>query len=362
MRMLDSKYGAAISPSMSDDSERWTFAQADDPATPKRNLTSDEIEFFAKIEAADLVAQKAQQFGRVSKIVLPFSAQLKEELRDFHPEDEAVYNRADELQKNSANTYLLLRSLTYASFFVFMTAVVTLCYFHSASGDGPMAWTKDGLLLNTTIALMAYLFYWIRRALRGHILYNVIQNQVSRLSFALAQAKNDLEKEISGASGRIDLRQDPALPNLPQTQRAYGWTKVLLWGAKRWEGLDRYATTVLWKMDLFDGRVELAGMIAKGATLAAGLLAIWLGRNFDVDVAVVAASAISTVAFVWVWVLSNRAPADYWRQLLVREVVRDEKQKKAGAHYFNIMAVRVQNLVAQMKDAGRISEKQPVQQ
>jgi len=342
-------------------------AEPDEPSPPKSKSTASELEFLARMQAADAVAERELQlFGRVAKVVRPFSLQLKQELRDAYPEDKDIYDKADMLQQSAASNYRTLRAVTFAFFAAFMAIVVTLSTLHSslraaAAFDSLtyLSWLENGVALNLAIATVALVFYVLRKMARAYWLYNVIQNQVSQLAYALGQKQNQLERELASASGRIELRQDANLPNLSWPERAFGSAKILLWFAKRLEALDRYATTVMWKMDVFDERLEWLTWLSKGALLALFVLILMSDPKLHSEGtypnwSILGASLVSVVAFAVIWVWSDRADTDYWKQVLLREVHPDAKGKAASGHYFNIVAVRVQNLVAQIMQALRV--------
>jgi hypothetical protein len=321
------------------------------------NFTVTERNFLRDMESANVVAEKLEEFAKLTQILRPFTKQLGNELKDAYPEDLEIYSHADKVQKAAAKTYFLLRTITFSTFIGFLISSYLVLIKEDEFGVMDTIPFQAGDFLLVTGAALFFSFF--RVVSRWVFLKMITQNRVQSLGFEIAQKQSDLERKMNSASGGIALTDDPQMPNLDWETRAFGQTKILLWYAKKLEALDRYATTVIWKMDQVDLYIERGFVGLK--VIFFGLMLVTFAwpenrwQNLDIN-AIFCMIFIGTLGFLFWWFV-GRLDTHYWRDTLVRNVKPGQGNQRdivVGTYYFDVMAVRNRDLVSRILLASRM--------
>jgi hypothetical protein len=195
---------------------------------------------------------KAPTFGESGERRWPFSRQLKHAIRVQFSEDVDTFNRADSLQRILYLLALVMRVLTFVLTFLPFLAIFALVLdrklgTHSGSWlwGGFEALTGYHLKSDWLGVLVAVLgLFVLRMAIR--LIFNLVaQLYVERLSYTVSQQYGEIRHDVTANCREIGNR--PTSGNWSATAKRHA--KLALTGLKRAEYLDRYSTTVFWKIE-----------------------------------------------------------------------------------------------------------------
>lgn len=345
-----------------DSNESEPSAAAEDEAALSREASAPEEEFEGSKELAAATAyMRRTKFGEVSRRLLPFSRQLRDEIRSTFPIDADVFDVVDE-------NYLGVRLRTWLAFIV-TTGVLTLIlavyawlvgamwvapisealsdvvpFAGAASALGEGAISRVVNFLGASIVLFA-LGVAVRQMSR-YFLFTRIENQSEKLGNTITSKYDDIVARVHHVCSKA-LKARIAGGDWPR--RAHDWTLIAQWNTKRAEYIDRYFTTIAWKLELFFERIELF-FIAVRVLLIVGAFALLL--RFGVDrigwdqvgqLWPLIPAFLIFQAYFWIgWVWLNRQPNDIWRKISAMQVQKSEQAKE---HQFEEVAELVETLV-----------------
>lgn len=323
-----------------------------------------------ELTAANAMAQ-ATGFGRVGTVVRPFTSQVLSEIRRQFLVDAASHKRADDALSSATVLYDGLRMATFFLTFVpFLFVVVRLStlvlgaksdwlsgidaawdWLPRLYGDteAPNVWTAS-----LVIAAAGGVLFLVRLGIRW-IFFDRLQRVAESFSNALARQYDEILSEVTKRATEIRNRGGAT----PWPARARDATKISIWQGKRAEYLDRYMTTVLWKVQNAIETTEWVAWVAKFALGLLVLATIWGNGDpcgianmsmvathfFDKAVLTIVAVPIG----VYVWGFSGRRGNSFWTENVTDEAKFETKR----THYVNAVAAQVENLVIEVMSQQR---------
>lgn len=314
------------------------------PNEHEEPLKPQSVEFKrqSELDAADHFIQQTQ-FGVVGKKITPFTEQLKREARRFFPIDQDVYDLAQALQREVRSRYASMRFTTLSLFVIFCASTFVIIdlpvnFTKSITATFPPAmqhaWALEIVIVGIILSVVRnFVRWWITKDQR---------QAVERLSFKVKERYNEILHDCRiAASEIVHMAGEGSWP-----ERAGKLTKVALWFAIRADYLDRFSTTVLWKIDTSFRNDERCFWAAKMSFTAATVLLVlsrtkenfWLG---SVDSEHILALITFIVTAVFGWVLVG------YRRNNIFSVTFNAAYGGEGArsHYFESFATEIENLV-----------------
>jgi hypothetical protein len=402
------RVASSVAASPSQNSDKQTGAAESGNAAIK-------TDFAVNLERADEYVA-GTNFGHVTRFMRPFSRQMKTDIRNRFPIDEAVYDEADRLQKETARHYTAMRGFTAVFFLCLCVAAVmsnramTREYYSLFGLEIPRIAATTGILV-----LWGAILVVLRWVARKFFMDLLIDKAVDKLAYTTGNRCKDISGFINDACTQIGII-DAKDTGLNWAESASGWCKIALWNTKRNDNLDRYTTAVFWKVQVFNQSAETFSRMLKALFLFAAvfllhshgtdgwrewgahshsndlILFVWLGgcyllfsndaiaavRSYVGSAVLVATcvmllvywsslgreaaadpvaliSAIVLAVFFWYgWIVSDLRTDEYWTVIFSREFRGGSDDQKSRRHYFNVIARQIGNLVNQILQAHRI--------
>ena len=371
--------------------------------------------YFAELRAVDKYIA-SDHFAHVTEFKPPFSEQVKVDVRNRIriPEDIAIFDKTDDLQRQSARHYVWLRAITALLFVVFVSAgIVIRREFMAPLTELLSRPLLAQLVTFGAVLLCGFIFWLFRQGARWYVLDYRIGATVRDLAVIVLARFNKLVSDTKSACGHIDERADFGA-DLGWAQRAQGWARIALWYAIRTRALDTYTTTVFWKMRVFDTDIERLSRLLKGILLLVALsvlfdlqgdgmhasptdwilfgvsLIIWVvawyflfihwGKRIShgwytdvivlllaygawttawlqwcgkVDIATVSIGALFVGFFWFGWIVSGERDDNDWADIFASKLGHDEVARMNTAFYFESISKRIENLIEQIIDDKR---------
>ncbi len=382
--------------------------------TPQNQaLEAEAALYFARLEKVDAYINRSL-FAQVSKFRRPFSAQHKDDVRYRLPEDAQIYDEADRLQAKSGEAYLALRIITACLLFIYLGCLIALCQYLPDVVPFANGVPRLILLIGMAIITGAFLAV-IRFVLRWYIIEHIVDKLVGKLAHFVASKFNEIKAETNHACSRIDSRTENGTGGW--AQRAKGWSRIALWSTIRGDALDRYATTVFWKMHVSVTNTERLFRLLKGILLVVAifilfwrtgsdkqqawlfnpvcigltglgwvvawyfifirerssakpnrlaqflylfgaymvftLIWIWVGGLQHFDLTAPSIGAVFVSLFWFGWIVVDEKDDDLWTSNFIAELAVDKQAAPNTSFYFNILSERIQNLVEEIIDKDR---------
>lgn len=276
-----------------DEIEQMALTTEDAPGQIS-GLVADQ-EGAAELAAAnDFIAYERTHFGQVDKLTFPFSEQLKVDIRRRFDIDKEIYGKSDETERSVMVRTAKFRLLTFVLMLVFVlwAAAVYRQVFtandyqnvdtNSFAGIGlNVAKILSSSILHYTPSLFqAALFGLLSAGLALIVIRNLIRmialGRINRSGEQFAHMVSTRHDHISLEIQEACNRSYSRAGTEKRVDRARRWPKIAAWNARRGEALDRYTTTVLWRVQIYFMAVEAAFLSLKGIVLI-GIVAWMLG-------------------------------------------------------------------------------------
>jgi len=276
---------------------------------------------WAKAHAAE------QSFGRVRSILFPFSQQLMAEIRRSFPVDVEIYDAADATRSGVEREYLSLRLGTFALFVIFtlLTYGLALLQLQENPRDliANVARALAGVMsppeisLPITLAIIAAIGVVCAglRTFWRWALFREIDHKADAFAHTVSRRYQEVLRRVVTACQNAEQRGgDRAWP-----ERARRWVRIAVWNGKRGEYLDRYSTTVAWKIRIYLLTVEAIFWVLKGIVAFAFCAAvIGVGANSLLATLLIAALYLAATGLVWFWL--GRRKYDFWTDAFIESM------------------------------------------
>ncbi|MBR9825068.1 MAG: hypothetical protein GYB36_04595 [Alphaproteobacteria bacterium] len=354
--MLEEHWGEVVSNSESDlgSGSADIDPSASEPVDAKTSNAQGEFEAQKELDAADQMIRSIH-FGTTDSFIRPFTRQLRTSTRQTFDIDNDIYVEADKSLTRVTRYYLLMRALTFmvyilmalmaAAIFaalvpnhlasVYLTPLVQAVSF--IAGE-TVSLLETVLIFGVVLAVLTFARWGFRSLLKLLIRING-----KEFSFKVSDRYDSILMRIVECCHNAMLQKE----NWPS--RARNWTKVALWNSKRAEYLDRYSTTVAWKIRYlitFWHRFFVFGKVLISLGLSTSIAwsiftapemtssAIWAGL-------IMVITWWTTTAVGWVFFDSFRA--DLWTTVFAKKIQDDEDTQK---HPFDLISDVVENFVS----------------
>ncbi|PHS26074.1 MAG: hypothetical protein COA84_06715 [Robiginitomaculum sp.] len=308
-------------------------------------------------EHADLADMQSQKdgFARVGKYVTPFSRQIKEECRASFPKDIQAYDAADANQRRAEKLYFSLRLITLLIFGVYVYTIISaLLYFVNHNEirgfilGGILAFLPSfngsELLYFSIFLVLASLVFTAFRFLFRWTIYRELIRCTDRFAHDVAIRYSDIAERMRLCAGNIFIREGRLKDmGMSWEDSVILWTKAALWNAKRAEYLDRYSTTVSWKIRLFIKRFESVTFLVK--------IAIFIGASYWIYITVMGEAltgngmtpALISISVMLLTLLFGWGYYFHWKDDFLIEAFLNEAKLgySSETHYYNYIASRL---------------------
>ncbi len=259
------------------------------PETKSMLESSSELPCHPAQEEADQALDQANLdgFGKVSTNVTPFSRQIKLECRISFPDDTAAYDAADQNQSRAEKLYFILRMTTLMAFTLYIVCTFFILRYFIENNNVSTLITKvssislpafrnsETVYLSLLVILSSLAFTLLRFSLRWFF-HDRLLNCTARFAHEVSMRYSDIEERMRRCAGDIFIRSEKWEKNgLSWEESVKLWTRAALWNAKRAEYLDRYSTTVSWKIRLFIKRLEGTTFILKALILGVAFYSLY---------------------------------------------------------------------------------------
>ncbi|MBL4616330.1 MAG: hypothetical protein JKY46_01410 [Robiginitomaculum sp.] len=323
--------------------------------TPKP-AASGELCHGAKEHAAlaDLQSE-TDNFARVKKYVTPFSRQIKEECRSSFSNDTKVYDAADKSQLRIEKIYFGLRLITLLTFSVYVYTIINALLYFVSHGEirdfipgGAAAFLPrfnggELLYFSAFLVLVSLSFTFLRFLLRGAAHYELTRCTES-FAHNVAMRHSDIAERMRLCAGNIFVREGRLKDmEISWEDSVTLWTKAALWNAKRAEYLDRYSTTVSWKIRLFIKRLETTTFFVKSAIVIASSYWIYTSVMNESFIHNSTAPALISIALMFLTLVLGWGYYFHWKDdFLIKEFLEKAKlEYSSETHYYNYISSRL---------------------
>ena len=342
--------------SISDQGHAWLL---NDGSESKHNAR--DSDFPAQDELDDALAHfDTGRVGAPESYRTPFTRQLKDDTAARFDVDKHYFDRADRVQREVIASYFGLRLFTLFLFLVLLIIQVSVFAAMFVSGDliEPGEWQSNlhtvkiskniiGALSSNDssqlvsgaaiVVVLGAIFFGVRLIVRGVSFY-VLKRRSQELSFLIFTRLDDINTRVTEVCAKV---RDRIGKGGDWPARARNWTIIALWHAKRGEYLDRYITTVIWKVRTSIQETEnFFFWIIK---IAASVAAVGLAGSVTQSASVLIIFGIFVFAQSFLpWHYWGMQPADFWEKQFRHSASDDDGAKENYAHK---IATVVENLV-----------------
>lgn len=300
---------------------------------------------ISEIEAADDIISN-EHFGIIhSNYTVPFSRQLKHEVRHRYPVDKPFYNSADSAERKVIISYIALRLIEIGIYYLFLRSTLFVL---NAYCD----LNKQYIIINTisnkinnsllflgiAVAIISVAAIILRLSVRMGI-FAMINSIARTLSYNFHTRFSDLGTKVvsysSKANSRVGGREWPV--------RACAYTKAALWNGERAEYMDRYSATVSWRIHFWILTIERLSWVVM-------IILVYRMSITIIDAGVDTNILISTIIFIismllLFWGPFDRKKASFWADEFRKQVSADES---TCSHHFSLVSDLVKDLVAEI--------------
>jgi hypothetical protein len=315
---------------------------------PAKAVSSSPFPAQAELDAA-IAHFRSGSVGAPQKYLRPFTRQLKSDTALRFPIDQAYFDRANAVQRQVVGSYLRLRMTTLVLYalLVLIQASAFLAGFgsqQSTPGDPDPAKPLGSFLAAlplppevgaaSLILISAVAFFGLRIATR-RLWFRELSRDAHQLSFEVFKRLDDINTRVTEVCAHV---RDRVGEGGSWSERARKWLTIALWNAKRGEYLDRFITTVIWKVQTSIQDIEILFLCIKLALAVAATLAV--ARNAPLAALPFGLLLLSQAYFLWHRL--GRQPADFWTIQFRKSAPEDDHGKET---YVDKISRVVENLV-----------------
>jgi len=332
-----------------------------------------DFEAMQDLEAASTLMRR-NLFGGVAKIRLPFSTQLLTEIENAFPVDGDMFKAVAQSHREYRRGYqaaFVLGTIVFGALLAvwvafaseYLTLVLDAAAFQSM-GHAPWFFTDEGapnligLTFGGPLWLYALLFFIAiacagiaARFLLRFLLLREIGNNARDLDNTITQRYELILARVLESCSKISSARSKD----HWSRRAHHWSIVAQWNAKRAEYIDRYFSTIGWKIWLFNTVWEL---LYAGLRLALIVAAhIWLLAALNerlpdqaqstLYLIVFGAGAVFTAYAAYFWFFWDRKANTTWGDVAAANVKATER---GHVHEWERLAEAVETLVKTIMD------------
>jgi hypothetical protein len=245
-------------------------------------------DFPAQAELDEAIAHfviSAQLTGASEKHQTPFTRQLKSDTASRFPADKKYFDKANLVEREVIIWYIVLRVVTLLLFSVLLAlqAVIFEETFTHSPRTETDSWSnvpqkfidiaasvigvlpqlgddKEAVAI-WRLVLVSILFVLLRIVIRW-LWFRELSNKAHQLSYTIFARLEEINSRVTEVCAKVRERVGKGGD---WSTRARNWTIIALWYAKRSEYLDRFITTVTWKVRTTIQHTENASLAIKGA-------------------------------------------------------------------------------------------------
>ena len=305
-------------------------------------------------EERELAAARAHfqsgEVGAPTRYITPFTEQLMSETAAQFPVDADQYEKVRATSRIVIRNYFFLRLTTLLLFsaMVFSQAAIFDAWRSSFLGSEPQPlmlaplWAAlgDTSLLRSSGSIFGIGagFFALRIVARKLVFWDLTQ-RAERLSFSVFRRIDDIETRVTEACSKVRLRVGDNWP-----RRAKNWIIIALWNAKRSEYLDRFVTTVIWRVRTYIVNWETFFFFVKMAIVTIILIDLEVVAADSGNGGVVGA-VFAGLMFLQAYLLWHRAdqrPTSFWTDTFRRSA---PGQQEDAEKYVDKISDEIENLV-----------------
>jgi hypothetical protein len=280
----------------------------------------------------------------------PFTEQIMSDTEAMFPWDSDKYKTARSQMWAVLGRYFTMRVVT--SFLHAGLVILLVAIYDAAISDGGSSLLSK--LLEATglsdvfatwwpllMAALAFLAFGMRSAVRGFFFFGLTR-RAETLSYDVFKRIDDIATRVTEACAKVRLRAGEGWP-----ERAKNWVIIALWNAKRGEYLDRFITTVIWKVGVYIERMQNVFLVVNVAAIAA-IYACFRGvpapgeETFAADLIFI--GALTANSF-FLWHKAGQKPNAFWKDQFRKSA---PEQTDETENYADKISDEIENLVVEI--------------
>lgn len=269
---------------------------------------------------------KKTKRGQFESYASPLSEQVCKDFKKLYRELEPYFSEADVTRKKVRNIALLMRIITFVTFFLFVYfAVTVLDDFSEASINSALKNKEYGELAFAALPLIIALVSALFRSAR-------IERIISQAT-TFGGVFNNRLKYLADLSGyALDNVELDRVSEKGNEERAEQWSFVALWLYDYYEIYDRYVTVAQWRVETGFRIITLVSRVLKWIVFVYGVICLVAVESANPVSVWLSGAIIIAAIFCWDFLPGSGKPNSLFGDQFSATVTANSEQQIVGNH------------------------------